>query len=59
MEQVYEDNPFTDKEDHGVWTQGFPITYDNNEWDDVPLKIWVVPHSHNVSRTLSRAYLSL
>lgn len=52
VEQVYEDNPFTDTEDHGPWTQGFPLKYNNDEWDDVPLKIWVVPHSHNVSKAV-------
>ena len=52
VEQVYEDNPFTDTEDHGPWTQGFPLKYNNDEWDEVPLKIWVVPHSHNVSKAV-------
>jgi alpha-mannosidase II len=44
---MYEVNSFTDTEDHGPWTQGFPIEYKTTEWDDVPLKIWVIPHSHN------------
>ena len=41
VESMYEVNPFTDTEDHGPWTQGFPIEYKTTEWDDVPLKIWV------------------
>ncbi|CAI5530735.1 unnamed protein product [Closterium sp. Naga37s-1] len=31
----------------GVWTQGFPLEYTGHEWDEEPLRVLVVPHSHN------------
>uniref|UniRef100_A0A3Q3G7I1 Glycoside hydrolase family 38 N-terminal domain-containing protein n=1 Tax=Labrus bergylta TaxID=56723 RepID=A0A3Q3G7I1_9LABR len=43
---VYDLLPF-DNPDGGAWKQGFDISYLDNMWDDQPLEVFVVPHSHN------------
>ncbi|XP_068423060.1 alpha-mannosidase 2 [Clinocottus analis] len=43
---VYELLPF-DNPDAGAWKQGFEISYHSNEWDEQPLELILVPHSHN------------
>ena len=46
MLDVYESLPFENK-DGGVWKQGFPINIDMKLYENQPLKVFVVPHSHN------------
>ncbi|GLD56879.1 alpha-mannosidase 2 [Lates japonicus] len=36
-----------DNPDGGAWKQGFEIRYQGNEWDEMPLELFLVPHSHN------------
>ncbi|XP_033997990.1 alpha-mannosidase 2-like [Trematomus bernacchii] len=43
---VYDRLPF-DNPPGGVWKQGFDIRYQGDEWDETPLEVILVPHSHN------------
>ncbi|XP_077318426.1 alpha-mannosidase 2 [Lithobates pipiens] len=46
MLDVYDILPF-DNPDGGVWKQGFDLSYDEHEWDNEILQVFLVPHSHN------------
>lgn len=46
MLDVYRGLPFNNKYG-GVWTQGFPLSYNENYLNTHKLKVFVVPHSHN------------
>ncbi|XP_078145165.1 alpha-mannosidase 2 isoform X2 [Centroberyx gerrardi] len=36
-----------DNPDGGAWKQGFEIGYRGDEWAELPLEVFIVPHSHN------------
>ena len=46
MLDVFEEIPF-DNLDGGVWNQGYDISYSMADFQEEPLIVFVVPHSHN------------
>ena len=44
--EVFDRLPYDDP-DGGVWKQGFDISYSMAEFDENPLQVFIVPHSHN------------
>jgi hypothetical protein len=47
VKQLVKENPFSNPPNAGGWKQGWDVTYNEHEWDQEPLKIWLMPHSHN------------
>ncbi|CAH8600926.1 unnamed protein product [Heterobilharzia americana] len=45
MNEIYNQLAFDDQPG-GAWTQGFPITYNMDQWKDKPLEVFIVPFSH-------------
>lgn len=46
MLDMFDIMPFNDI-DGGAWKQGWDVQYDDKSFDDEPLNVFVVPHSHN------------
>ena len=46
MLDMFDVMPF-DNIDGGAWKQGWDVRYDDNQFDQEPLNVFVVPHSHN------------
>ena len=46
MADVFDALPF-DNPDGGAWAQGFDITYSMESFEEHPLQVIIVPHSHN------------
>lgn len=46
MTKLFDTLPF-DNPDGGVWKQGYDITYKMTSFDEHPLEVFIVPHSHN------------
>lgn len=46
MTRLFDTLPF-DNPDGGVWKQGYDITYKMASFDEHPLEVFIVPHSHN------------
>ena len=46
MLDMFDVMPF-DNIDGGAWKQGWDVQYDDKQFDQEPLNVFVVPHSHN------------
>ena len=46
MLEVFDEIPF-DNPDGGVWKQGYDISYSMTDFQREPLRVFIVPHSHN------------
>ncbi|XP_020616148.1 alpha-mannosidase 2-like [Orbicella faveolata] len=46
MLDMFDVMPFDDI-DGGAWKQGWDVQYDDKQFDQEPLNVFVVPHSHN------------
>ena len=46
MLDIFEEIPF-DNPDGGVWKQGYDLSYSMADFETEPLKVFIVPHSHN------------
>lgn len=46
MLDMFDVMPF-DNIDGGAWKQGWDVRYDDKQFDQDPLSVFVVPHSHN------------
>ena len=46
MLDMFDVMPFNNP-DGGAWKQGWDVQYDDSSFDNEPLNVFVVPHSHN------------
>ena len=63
MLDMFDIMPF-DNIDGGAWKQGWDVQYDDNSFDEEPLNVFVVPHSHNdpgkeILQTYYRTYSAI
>ena len=46
MSELFDMLPF-DNPIGGVWKQGFELTYTMSDFEKDPLRVYIIPHSHN------------